>query len=372
MADRPRVGVIGAGPAGLASARELLQRGIQPIVMERGPTAGHTWENLYDSLTLHTGKHLSHLPGLRFARSTPLFPPRADFLAYLRAYQRHFGLDVQTGTTVMRAQPRNGGWLLVSQDRETEVDGVIVATGIVSQPFVPEIPGRERFGGMVLHSVDYRRPDPFVGKRVLIVGVGNSGGEIGSELANAGSDVSISVRSGANVVPLTLLGLPIQYLAYSIRKLPRSWRERIANNVRVISEKRRGPPVLPRPAHSPLDAIPLIGFHLVDAIRAGRIRVFPCISEFTAEGARFQDGSEAQFDVVILATGFRPALQPLAGLVRTDAGGFALRSDRVTSADLPRLWFVGHNYDSTGGLRNIARDAPTAAELARRQLITTG
>jgi cation diffusion facilitator CzcD-associated flavoprotein CzcO len=197
---------------------------------------------------------------------------------------------------------------------------------------------------------------------VLVVGVGNSGGEIGSELANAGAKVTVAVRSGANVVPLQLGGLPIQYLAFAMRGLPTGVRRALAGVVGRITELRRGKPVLPKPAHGPLDSIPLIGFHLVDAIRAGRVTVRGGIAGFTEMGVRFADGAEEPFDDVIFATGFTAALGPLGGVVRTDAKGFAVRSDRVTSADQPNLYFVGHTYDSTGGLYNIRRDAGLAAE----------
>src|SRR5690606_21933444 len=166
------------------------------------------------------------------------------------------------------------------------------------------------------------------GERVLVVGVGNSGGEIASELARAGIDVTVAVRSGANVVPLTLAGIPIQYLATVVRKLPRPLQERVAGAVRRVSERRRGPPVLPVPQHSALDAIPLIGFNLVDEIRAGRVHVRSGIDTFTSDGVRFTNGEQEDFDTVILATGFRPALAPLGNLVRRDARGFALRVDR--------------------------------------------
>jgi lysine/ornithine N-monooxygenase len=244
-----------------------------------------------------------------------------------------------------------------------EADSLVMSTGIIANPKVPTLKGSELFRGRVMHSVEYRRPNEFIGRRVLVVGVGNSGGEIGAELARSGAHVTVLVRSGANVVPLTLLGLPIQYVAYAMRKLPRSARERIVARVQRIMEKKHGPPVLPRPAHSALDAIPLIGFHLVDAIREGLIDVRRgSLSGLTESGAQFSDGSSADFDVVLLATGFEPALAPLGTRVRTDAKGFALRSDRVTSADLERLYFVGHNYDTTGGLSNIRRDAGLVAE----------
>jgi thioredoxin reductase len=367
MRDR-RVVVVGAGPAGLATARELKRHGVIPRVLERGDSLGHTWLSLYDSLTLHTGKHLSVLPGMRFDRATPLFPTRDHFIAYLRDYASRFGIDIETRTAVSRATPPGNGtpWRLETTHGTIDADAVVFATGIFARPLIPDLPGRAEFQGRVMHTVDYRRPAPFTGRRVLVVGVGNSGGEIASELAAAGIDVAISVRSGANIVPLTLLGIPIQYVAAFLWKLPASVRQRVVGLVRSRTEARRGPPAVPALPAMTFDRIPLIGFHLDDAVRSGSVRVLPGICGLTREGASFGDGSSHPFDDIILATGYRPALQPLDGLVRTDARGFALRTDRVTSADQPGLYFVGHNYDVTGGLRNIWKDAPLAAEAIAR------
>ena len=360
-ADQYPVVVVGGGPAGLATSAELRKRRIAHVVLERGDAAGHTWMNLYDSLTLHTGKHLSTLPGMSFSRSVPVFPSRRDFVAYLHRYAEVFELPIETGKAVTAVERDNGGWIVRTNTGDIGADSVVIATGIVSAPRMPSIPGRERFGGRVIHSVEYRRPSGFRGRRVLVVGVGNSGGEIASELANAGARVTVAVRSGANVVPRELAGVPIQYLVFAMRGLPKGARQRIAGLVGKLTEIRRGKPVLPKPSYGPLDAIPLIGFHLVDAIRAGRIGVRPGISELTETGVRFTDGAEDPFDD-IFATGFTPALSPLGGLVRTDAKGFAVRSDRVTSADQPNLYFVGHTYDAAGGLYNIRRDSGLAAE----------
>ena len=354
--------VIGAGPAGLATSQQLSARGIAHVVLERGDAVGHTWANLYDSLTLHTGKHLSSLPGLRFPRAYPLFIPRPLFCDYLRRYADTFRVPVETESAVIAVRRTNGGWRIVTARRERRATVLVIATGIVANPQRPRIPGADTFRGRLIHSVEYRNPAPYAGRRVLIVGVGNSGGEIGSEIARAGGHVTMGVRSGANVVPRTLLGVPIQYLAYWVRKLPRPAQDAIVAGVRKLTELRRGPPVLPRPRHSSLDAIPMIGFHLVDAIRAGRVHVKPGIAELTPDGARFVDGSSEAFEDVILATGFAPALGPLGDSVRTDAKGFALRTARVASVDQPNLYFVGHNYDATGGLYNIRVDARLAAE----------
>jgi len=355
--------VLGAGPAGLATSQQLGRRGIAHRVLERGDVVGHSWAHLYHSLRLHTGKRMSSLPGLPFPRSYPVFIPRREFWEYLRRYADRFALPVETGRPVSGVRKENGGWVVTAAGRELAARTLVVATGIIANPQVPSLPGRDRFRGRMAHSIAYRDPQPYVGRRVLVVGVGNSGAEIGSELAHAGARVTIAVRSGANVVPLTLLGIPIQYVSYWMRKLPRPLQELLVAGVGKVTELRRGPPVLPRPGHSPLDAIPVIGFHLVDAIRAGLVSVAPGVAEFTETGARFTDGSQAAFDDVILATGFAPALAPFGTLIRKDPRGFALRHGRVTSADHPGLYFVGHNYDATGGLHNINRDARAVARL---------
>jgi putative flavoprotein involved in K+ transport len=140
---------------------------------------------------------------------------------------------------------------------------------------------------------------------------------------------------------------------------------RIADAIARVSELARGAAVLPRPADTNCPDVPLIGFHLADAVRGGTIRVKPGVAELTATGARFTDGSEAPFDQVILATGYRAALGMLGDLVRVDECGFAVRRGRVVSADQPDLYFVGHNYDVRGGLRNIALDARRVGRMVR-------
>jgi len=360
--------VVGAGPAGLATAALLKRRAIPHRLLERGATLAHSWEHVYDSLILHTGRHMSTLPGRRFPPGTPLFPSRSDFVRYLREYAAAAGLAVETNAHVQLLRRSTHGWMATLHDgRRIEGSAVVVATGIMSNPKVPSVPGLESFEGLVMHSVEYRNPKPFAGQRVLVVGVGNSGGEIGSELARAGVDVTVLVRSGAHVVPLTIGAIPIQYLSVVMRKLPRGAQEWVVGRVQQVTERRRGAPVIPRPAYSPLDAIPLIGFRLADAIREGIVRVQQgTIDHLTASGAMFSDGREAPFDTIIMATGFAPALGMLGDLVTRDERGFARRRDRVASSDQPGLYFVGHNYDATGGLANIKRDARLVArELAR-------
>src|SRR5688572_15216121 len=362
--------VIGAGPAGLATSRELLKRGDEHVVLERGDVA-ESWSRLYDSLTLHTGKHMSHLPGMRFPRGTPLFLSRDTFLEYLPQYRRRFSLPIESGRDVTSLEREGDRWRVTANGETSAAKAAVVASGIISNPRIPQLPGMDEFRGEVRHSITYRRPDEVRGKRVLVVGAGNSAGEIASELGREGIDTTVAVRSGANVVPLQILGIPIQYLAFMIRTLPRPAREVIVSAMRKLTELRNGPPVLPRAAVGPLDAIPLIGFRLVDAIRNGSVKLRGGVESFTPTGVRFADGTPdgttEPFDVVLLATGFRAALGFLGPLVQTDERGFGMRRDRVVSIDQPNLFFVGHNYDATGGLTNIRRDAPLAAEAVKRR-----
>ena len=363
--------VIGAGPAGLATSQELVRRGIEHVVLERGDRLGHTWANLYDSLVLHTGKHLSSLPGLAFPRTTRLFPSRRDFLHYLEEYARKFNLPIRTAADVETVTRLDGQWhVRTKAGAELTSTAVVMATGIVSNPFNAPIPGRGVFSGRLLHSVDYRRPEAHVGRRVLVVGAGNSAGEIAAELAAAGAQVTIAVRSGARVVPRDLFGVPIQYLAVAISRLPRRAQRSIAGAIAQVSALMRGPAVIPPPSKEKCSDVPLIGFHLVDAIRAGSIRLKGGVTELTQGGARFDDLAEDLFEDVILATGYRAALGVLGPLIRTDGCGFAVRHGRVVSADQPNLFFVGHNYDTRGALRNIAQDSRLVGKLIAEFLPT--
>ena len=358
--------IVGAGPAGLATAAELTRRGVAYRLFERGPSLGTSWVNAYDSLRLHTGRHMSTLPGHRYPSGTPLFPTRDQFLAYLRDYSERNSLKVETGSEVNSLRRSSEGWVASVNGGEVHGCAVVMATGIMCKPFVPELPGRGGFGGAIIHSVAYRRPEPFQGKKVLVVGAGNSGGEIASELGHEGVAVTILVRRGANVVPREIAGIPIQYVAAAMKRLPLGARRRVATLMQRLSELRHGRPVLPRPPWTAADAVPVIGFHLVDAIRTGTVALkIGTIETLERGGVRFSDGSRGTFDAIILATGFVPALDPLGSLVRRDEKGFAIRSDNVTSADQPDLFFVGQRYDTTGAIANIKADARDVARKLR-------
>ena len=330
--------VIGAGPAGLASSRELTRAAVRHVVLERGRLAGQTWADLYDSLVLHTARPLSALPGLPFPKGTPRFPTRRDFVTYLQEYASAFSVPLRTNSDVIDLRRDANLWRArLTSGEELAARSVVVATGILSNPYSPQLPGRERFRGRIMHSVEYRRPQPFAGQRVLVIGAGNSGADIALELADAGVSVVIAGRSGVSMVPLTIAGIPIHYFGFALASL---WWKKCARN-------------------------PVVGTRLASALRNGTIQCRTTFREFTASGARCDDDEAMPIDTVILATGYRPAIGFLNNLVRCGECGFPDRHGRVASADQRDLYFVGHQYDSRGALYNIGRDAALAAALVK-------
>ena len=356
------IAVIGAGPAGLAASYSLASKNLDHVVLERGEAVGHSWSNVYESLRLHTGKHMSALPGMPYPRTTPLFPSRQTFLDYLQEYALRFKLPIETGCVVTAVRRQDDGWQLSTATGELRAKHLVVATGIMPEPNVPQFKGCEKYGGRVIHSAMYRRPEPYVGKQVLVVGVGNSGAEIATELTRAGAHVAISIRSGANFVPLTLLGVPIQYYSRWMQVLPKPLREGIASASTSVVERLRGGTVIQKSGYGPLERQPVIGFSLVNAVGDGSIAVRTGIQRFTSDGALFTDGSSDAFDEVILATGYRAAIGMFDSLIRRDERGFAARN-RVVSMDQPNLYFVGHNYGTIGALLKIGHDAGLVARI---------
>ena len=362
--------VVGAGPAGLATSRELSRPGVPHVVLERGDQIGETWANLYDNLVLHTAKRLSALPGLSFPASTPRFPTRRDFLAYLHRYAETFRIPVETRSEVVSLQRAEDTWIArTATGAQIRARTVVVATGVVANPYIPELPGHRDFGGRLFHSVEYRRPDGFKDRRVLVVGAGNSAGEISVELATAGAHVTLAVRTGAFIVPREIAGIPIQYFSVPIAWLPKRPQRAVIAMMGRTAALVRGRGVLPSPPPTECPNVPLIGLRLGDLLRAGTIRLRGAVTEFTTRGVRFSDGSEEAFDAVILATGYQAAVGMLRGLIHLDECGFALRREKVVSVDQPGLYFVGHNYDIRGALFNIGRDGPLAAGRIKSELL---
>jgi cation diffusion facilitator CzcD-associated flavoprotein CzcO len=366
----PDTVIVGAGPAGLACAATLLQRGVQPVILEQADTVGSVWRRHYDRLHLHTDRGHSALPGLPMPRSYPRYPSRAQVVAYLERYAAHFDLRPMFRSKVERVQREGSRWRVDTAGAVYTASVVVIATGWADFPHTPRWPGQEGYRGKIVHSSNYRNPAPHAGERVLVVGFGNSGGEIALDLAEANVDVTMAVRGPVRIVPRDLLGLPILTWAILQQWLP----PRVADfldapllrlavgptNDLGLQRERKGP--LQMIAED--GRIPLLDIGTLARIRDGSIKVRGGIAHFTGDGVTFANNPSERFDTVILATGFRPDLRPLLPDTPDafDAHGLPRVTGQATGE--PGLFFCGQRVVPTGQLREIGIEAARIARLA--------
>lgn len=364
--------VIGAGPAGLAVAACLRRAAIPFVVLERGDRVGVAWHNHYDRLHLHTDKRHSALPFLPFPREYPRYPSREDVIDYLESYARLFEIRPLYGQEVTNTSREHDLWVTRSRDRLYPSRHLVIATGYNGRPVVPTWPGQDDFSGPIVHSSAYRNGEPYRGQRVLVVGFGNSGGEIAVDLWEHGARPSISVRGPVNIVRREILGASILTLAIFLGRLPPVVADLLSAPIRQATIGSYARLDLCQADVGPLTQIaqrgriPLIDVGTVRLIRRGFVTIYPGVERFTEGGVRFSDGREEPFDAVVLATGYRPAVAdflPDASDVLHANG--QPRSHGARTA-LPGLYFCGFNVVASGMLREIAREAKAIArEISR-------
>lgn len=357
--------VIGAGPAGLATAACLKRAGHPVRILEAASSVAASWRGHYDRLHLHTDQGHSALPGLRMPRAYPKYPSRDQVVAYLEHYAAHFDLDITLDTKVTQIL-RGDGWRVHTVKGVFDTDNVVICTGFAQQPNLPDWPDQDGFVGRILHSSTYRDPDPFAGQSVLVVGFGNSGCEIALDLAEAGIDAHLSVRSPVNVVPRDILGIPILSLTILQQWLPYRLADRLNRPVIRLCIGDIGALGLPRSDKGPMaqvvedQRIPLLDVGTLAQIRAGRIRVRPGISGLHEDTVLFDDQSRTRFDCIIAATGYRSDQRRLLpGLDHLfDGAGRPLTCGRETE---PGLYFVNFRTVPTGQLRQCGIEAKAVA-----------
>ncbi|MGZ6142723.1 MAG: flavin-containing monooxygenase [Myxococcales bacterium] len=352
--------IVGASAAGLATAACLKRKGSEFVLLEAGDRVGAAWRNHYERLHLHTAKSLSALPFVPFPREAPRYPSRAQVVEYLESYAERLLLAPQFGQRVVSIKRDGEAWTVRTAEVAYQARNVVVATGFTRVPSRPSWPGMAEFAGRILHSSEYRSGKAFAGQRVLVVGFGNSGGEIALDLCEQGARPSLCVRSPVNVIPRDFLGLPILAWGLALSLLPVAAGDAVARAVSRIRFGRLDAVGLRKLPYGPMrqirehGRIPLLDVGTIARIRRGEIEVLPEIESFTRNGARFRTG-ERHFDAVVLATGYRPAVGEIVDAPGAlDARGTPLRSGEET---LPGLYFCGFNVVATGMLREISREA---------------
>ncbi|GGT24544.1 monooxygenase [Streptomyces chromofuscus] len=375
-ADRP-VYVIGGGPGGLAAAQALRARGIRAVVLEKSDRVGASWRRHYDRLHLHTTRRLSALPGLPMPRRFGRWVARDDVVRYLEKYAEHHELEIVTGVEVTRVEPApdGTGWLLhATGGRRLTGGAVVVATGYNHTPRIPQWPGRDTYTGDFLHACAYRNPEPYAGRDVLVVGVGNTGAEIAVDLVEGGaSRVRLSVRTAPHIVRRSTAGWAAQYTGVLVRRLPVGLVDRLARPLARLSVPDLAEHGLPRPdtglySRVTEGAIPVQDVGLIDAVRTGKVEIVAAVEAFDGDEVVLADGNRAGPDTVIAATGYVRALGPLVGHldVLDDQGGPVAHGAR-TPRNAPGLYFTGFTTPISGTLRELAIDAERIARAVARK-----
>lgn len=358
-----RTCVIGAGPSGLAASKVLASRDVPFDCFEAGSGIGGLWRygndngmsGVYASLHANISKESMSFSSLAMPETYPVFPHHSKVLAYLEDYAASFGLHrhIAFGTEVTSVRPLDdGGWEVgrrrrgdtaatVKTRRYTEV---VVANGHHWNPRLPDpaVPGAEGFEGSVLHSHDYRSPESYTGRRVLVIGMGNSACEIAAEISRTAARTFLSARDATHVFPKMLLGRPADHLVWSpLSRLPRFLK---GPAMALLLRLTRGAPAhygLPEPVRGPLAAHPSTSDELLVQLARGAVTPKPGVSSFGRDTAAFTDGSREPVDAVVYATGYSlsfPFLDPSVFAARDGRTELYLRT---VPPRLPGLYFMG-------------------------------
>ena len=372
--------VVGGGPGGLAAAAELRRRGLQAVILERGEQVGTSWRAGYDRLHLHTVRGLSGLPGFGIPRAAGRWASRDAVIDYLERYRARHDLEVRGGTEVEKitaAETQDGDgvrWVIRTAGGERlPARSVVVATGHAHTPYVPDWPGFESYSGQVRHAREYRNPAPFAGLDVLVVGVGNSGAEIATDLSEGGARrVWIAVRPPPQIVRRDVAGWPAHATGILVSRLPSALVDPIARLQRRLTIPDLAPYGIPLPEDGLMSRVrrvgevPLQDVGFIAAVRSGTVTPVAAVTGFEGDKVLLADGSAIAAQAVIAATGYRRGLEKMVGhLGVLDSAGLPRLHGGVPAA--PGLFFVGYTVSLRGMLRDIASDARRSATAVARE-----
>ena len=309
----PRYALIGAGPAGLAGARNLRRFGIDFDGFESAAEVGGLWNidnprsTMYESAHLISSRTTTQFSEFPMPEGTPDYPGHAHLRRYFAEFAREFDLaeHFRFTTEVVSVKPVGGMWEVAWRDGagtgSAIYDGVILANGTLSTPSVPNFDGS--FSGELLHSSAYTSPDIFHGKRVLIIGAGNSGCDIAVDAVHHAASVDLSVRRGYYFVPKYLFGRPADTLNQG-RPLPARIKQWIDTRVLRLFT---GDPVrfgFPKPNYRIYESHPIVNTLVLQHLGQGDLRIRPDVDHFDGHTVHFVDGTSGDYDLVMLATGY--------------------------------------------------------------------
>jgi hypothetical protein len=349
-----KVCVVGAGPAGLAMARTLKRLGVEFDVCERHSALGGIWDQansgspIYDSAHFITSKTKSHFLDFEMPAQYPDYPSHRQILAYLRAFADAYQLqnNIHFSSAVERIEPTGAGWRVsLATGEPRSYDWLVAASGANWHPRMPSFPGR--FAGEIRHAATYRNPDEFRGRRVVVVGAGNSGCDIACDAAHSARAAFISLRRGYHFLPKHIFGEPLDVFADKGRRLPTALSQLLLGRLlRVLNGDltRFG---LKAPDHKVLESHPIVNSQILHYLSHGDLVAKPNIERLDGAEVVFTDGSREPIDLIIYATGYCWQLPYLdEGLIRWEQGRPNLYMS-VFSREHPALFVLGL-FESNG------------------------
>lgn len=372
--------VIGAGPGGLAVAAALKEHGTNPLVVDRADRVGSSWRGHYDRLHLHTPRRWSGLPGYPIPRSAGRWVSRDDVVRYLESYASHHRLELRLGagvTGIDRVDSTIDGarWSVRLEDGAViTADHVVVAAGYNHTAVEPDWPGVDGFPGEVVLARDYRNGRAYAGRDVLVVGTGNTGMEIATDLADHGATrVWLAVRTPPHILPRSRMGWPAQATGILVRRLSPRLVDRVAKVLALVQEPDLTAYGMPRAgadlySRVLVGRVPVQDVGIVDAIRTRRVQPVAAVEAVEGPDVVLTDGSRLQPSVVVVATGYRAGLEPLVGhLDVLDGRGLPLVHGAHEPDGAPGLWFTGYTNPISGMLRELRIDAEKIARAITRE-----
>lgn len=348
--------VIGAGLSGLATARELASRNIDVTVLDAGNRVADTWRARHPQLRLNVHRHFAELPGMAMTRRDGAFVRRDTVVDYLERYAADLDVPIRFGVNVTGVERNGSGWRISTEKRGYTCEHVIVATGRDRIPHIPDWPGRASYRGEMVHAAEIGDISRFDGKRVLVVGAGNSGSDVLNHLTrHSPAQVLISVRHGPAIVPARIFGFPLHRLARLFAALPIALLDpafRITQRMFLGNLARFGLGSHPSGGGTRLlqEGIAFaIDDGFVAALKQGRFQVVSEIVGFDGDRVLLANGGEYVPDTVICATGYQSGLDTLLGSLGVlDNNGKPIHPMGESDPAWPGLWFTGFRPGFTG------------------------
>jgi putative flavoprotein involved in K+ transport len=329
--------VVGAGQSGLAAARALRELEVSAVVLEAESRPAGSWPRYYDSLEAFSPAGFSSMVGMAFPGDPSRYPTRDEVADYLERYAATLDVEIQTNTRVVTVYGEDQEFMVVTADgRRLRAAGVVAASGSFANPYRPSFTGEKSFTGELLHAADYRNPTRYVGKRVIVVGAGDSAAQIANELAPV-ANTTLAARHSLRFIPQRIAGEDVHYWLREtgFDSLPAEWLSKITGGS-VITDS--------------------VGFQ--QSLADGLLDVRPMFIALDGDQVVWSNGRE-RVDAIILATGYRPNLDYLRPLGALDPNGAPLHAGGISTTHLG-LVYLGLEFQrsyASNTLRGVGADA---------------